>query len=59
MILMLVSACDKSTRGPDFCLVYEPQFYADTDSEFTKVIADKNNAVYECECAEDPVIDCP
>lgn len=48
-ISLFVQSCATNTNG-DFCLVYEPVYSCDDDTEETRVQIDRNNVVYERLC---------
>ena len=49
VILLIVASCARSTKG-DFCLIYEPFYTSDFDTEETREQADAMNAAYDELC---------
>jgi hypothetical protein len=53
IILPLLSGCATNIPVSNFCLIYEPVYTDQNDTEITKGQVDRNNAAYDCLCDGD------
>jgi len=45
-MLILPAGCGSASRGGEFCLLYQPVYLHENDTEDTKIQIDGNNAVW-------------